>query len=138
MGFLSIMDMAFDNSGTLWAVADTSVGSDLYTINPATGAGTSVCTTLTLDVWYMGLMVDPANNIMYATSYADPSYFYQINPATCAATQIGTGLGIPLPHGGDILAPVTPVPTITEWGMIIFIALAGLGSIYYLRRKRRV
>ena len=30
------------------------------------------------------------------------------------------------------------VPTMTEWGMIIFMALAGLGSIYYLRRQKRV
>ena len=29
------------------------------------------------------------------------------------------------------------VPTMTEWGMIVFIALAGLGSVYYLRRSRR-
>jgi cysteine-rich repeat protein len=33
------------------------------------------------------------------------------------------------------IADVT-VPTMTEWGMIIFIVLAGLGSVYYLRRKR--
>jgi hypothetical protein len=32
--------------------------------------------------------------------------------------------------------PVT-IPTMTEWGMIVFISLAGLGSIYYLRRRRR-
>ena len=31
----------------------------------------------------------------------------------------------------------TSVPTMTEWGMIIFIALAGLGSVYYLRRQGR-
>jgi hypothetical protein len=30
------------------------------------------------------------------------------------------------------------VPTMTEWGMLIFIALAGLGSAYYLRRQRRI
>ena len=29
-----------------------------------------------------------------------------------------------------------PVPTMTEWGMIIFIALAGLGAVYYLRRQK--
>jgi hypothetical protein len=28
------------------------------------------------------------------------------------------------------------IPTMTEWGMIIFMVLAGLGAIYYLRRKR--
>jgi hypothetical protein len=26
----------------------------------------------------------------------------------------------------------------TEWGMIIFIVLAGLGAAYYLRRQRRI
>lgn len=29
------------------------------------------------------------------------------------------------------------IPTMTEWGMIIFMVLAGLGSVYYLRRQRR-
>ena len=29
------------------------------------------------------------------------------------------------------------VPSMTEWGMIIFLVLAGLGSIYSLKRKRR-
>ena len=27
------------------------------------------------------------------------------------------------------------VPTMTEWGMIIYLMLAGLGSVYYLKRK---
>jgi len=31
----------------------------------------------------------------------------------------------------------TAVPTMGEWGMIIFMILAGLGSVYYLRRQRR-
>ena len=30
----------------------------------------------------------------------------------------------------------TSVPTLSEWGMIIFMVLMGLGSIYYLRRRR--
>ena len=34
-------------------------------------------------------------------------------------------------------APTTLVPTMTEWGTIIFMALAGLGSIYFLKRKIR-
>ena len=32
---------------------------------------------------------------------------------------------------------VANVPTMNEWGMIIFMVLAGLGSVYYLRRQRR-
>lgn len=30
------------------------------------------------------------------------------------------------------------VPTLSEWGMIIFMVFAGLGSVSYLRRQRRV
>ena len=33
--------------------------------------------------------------------------------------------------------PSVAVPTLTEWGMIVFVALAGLGAVYYLRRQRR-
>ena len=32
---------------------------------------------------------------------------------------------------------ITSVPTMTEWGMIIFMLLAGLGAVYYLRMRRR-
>jgi len=30
------------------------------------------------------------------------------------------------------------IPTLNEWGVIIFMVLAGLGSVYYLRKYRRV
>jgi hypothetical protein len=33
--------------------------------------------------------------------------------------------------------PAEAVPTMTEWGMIIFVLFAGLGAIVYLRRQRR-
>ncbi len=36
----------------------------------------------------------------------------------------------------DIIDPPTTVPTMTEWGMIIFMALAAAGSIYLLRKKK--
>jgi hypothetical protein len=31
----------------------------------------------------------------------------------------------------------TTIPTLNEWGMIIFMVFAGLGAVYYLRRQRR-
>jgi hypothetical protein len=36
--------------------------------------------------------------------------------------------------------PVPPsvIPTMNEWGMIIFMVIAGIGAAYYLRRKRTV
>ena len=36
-----------------------------------------------------------------------------------------------------VTGPVN-VPTMNEWGMIIFMVFSGVGSIYYLRRQRRV
>jgi len=34
-------------------------------------------------------------------------------------------------------AASTAIPTISDWGMIIFMVLAGLGAAYYLRRQRK-
>ncbi len=38
---------------------------------------------------------------------------------------------------GLIDPPVAKIPTMNEWGLIVFTALAGLGSVYYLRRQRK-
>jgi hypothetical protein len=35
------------------------------------------------------------------------------------------------------LAGSLGIPTMTEWGMIIFMILAGFGAVYYLRRQKR-
>jgi hypothetical protein len=40
------------------------------------------------------------------------------------------GPGLPLGSGA------VEIPTMNEWGIILFISLAGLGSIYYLKRRR--
>jgi predicted outer membrane repeat protein len=37
-------------------------------------------------------------------------------------------------YGAPLYVP-PGVPTMNEWGMIIFVLLAGLGSVYYLRRR---
>jgi hypothetical protein len=37
---------------------------------------------------------------------------------------------------GPASAPPIPAPTITEWGMIILAVFLGIGSVYYLRRRR--
>ena len=29
------------------------------------------------------------------------------------------------------------IPTLTEWGMLIFVLLAGLGAVYFMRRQSR-
>ena len=48
---------------------------------------------------------------------------------------------ITLDNEGDIVlctfTNARPIPTMTEWGVIIFLILAGIGSVYYLRRQKR-
>jgi hypothetical protein len=34
--------------------------------------------------------------------------------------------------------PATTVPTMNEWGIMIFMILAGIGSVFYLRKKRKL
>ena len=46
-----------------------------------------------------------------------------------------TADGIIVDDGGP--GQLITVPTMNEWGMIIFIVLAGLGSVFYIRRQRR-
>lgn len=59
---------------------------------------------------------------------------------TIAANALQTSLGNN-PVAAVAILPVgslTAVPTLNEWGVIIFLVLAGLGSVYYLRRQGRV
>ncbi|MEJ2695555.1 MAG: hypothetical protein P8013_02805 [Candidatus Sulfobium sp.] len=37
----------------------------------------------------------------------------------------------------EALAPPTPVPTMTEWGLVIFMLIAACGAIYYLRKRKQ-
>jgi hypothetical protein len=39
---------------------------------------------------------------------------------------------------GQAALTSTPVPTMTEWGMIIVVILLGIGSAYYLKKRRVV
>ena len=56
-----------------------------------------------------------------------------------APTSIMSGVNTTLnePAGIAVDPTATSVPTMSEWGMIIFIVLADFGSIYYLRRQKR-
>jgi len=79
-----------------------------------------------------GITVDGSGNV-YVTGYSSASW-------------LGDGSAAPLhafSGNYDIFVlkmsdpPATAIPTMNEWGTIIFMALAGLGSVYYLRRQRR-
>ena len=66
------------------------------------GAGTYRTSISSLNGKAMGLMVDPADNTLYATTYTFDSNLYRVDPATGVATAVGP-VGIPYPHGGDFV-----------------------------------
>lgn len=51
-------------------------------------------------------------------------------PAQTLVSLSGTCQGLPTVS--------TAVPTMNEWGLIIFASIAGLGSAYFIRRRRHV
>jgi hypothetical protein len=64
----------------------------------------------------------------------EPASGYTGNPVTVITGVPVTGINISLQGQPQ---RVESVPTMTEWGMIMFITLAGLGSVYHLRRQRK-
>src|SRR5262249_39908214 len=103
-GLYGAMDLAFDNSGTLWAVDGNGY---LWTVDPATGVGTFRTYIYGLNGYPMGLMVDPTDNVMYATTYTSSSILYSVDPATGSSLAVGP-VGVPYPHGGDFAPTVIP------------------------------
>jgi len=83
-------------------------------------------TTTTKTPWCYTYNTAPKSNpiTIQLISPAGNGYSKQI-----AYQTTGTCQGLPF--------ATTSVPTMTEWGMIIFMVLAGLGAVYYMRRQRR-
>ncbi len=81
------------------------------------------------------------------TDPLDPDVCEDVDADTCDDCAIGTDDFGPLAdndpfndgfdtNGDGICNAGVPAPTMTEWGMIIFMVFAGLGSIYYIRRRK--
>jgi hypothetical protein len=57
--------------------------------------------------------------------------------AIASASGVLYSQGVQTGNGQVIITYSIPVPTLSEWGMIIFMVLAGLGSVFYLTRQKR-
>jgi hypothetical protein len=102
-------------------IVTTSIGGTLTTSTDVNGDYSLIVPVgaTTVDV------TDPAGYTLMTAN--DPQTVNVIATGT-ATTPVGYQ-----PSGA--VASVS-VPTMNEWGMIIFILLAGLGSTYYIRKKR--
>jgi hypothetical protein len=70
-----------------------------------------------------------------AIDTADPVIFPPIDQRGIARPQ---GAAPDIGAYEFVPSPTATVPTMTEWGMVIFMMLAGIGSLYFLSRQKRV
>jgi hypothetical protein len=84
----------------------------------------------------------PGNYTVAMSAFANMSFAENLGTGTLGDGFIGLGepdtlgtyyyeLEIGLP-----LVASTAIPTLTEWGMIILVAVLGVNSVYYLRKRR--
>ena len=93
---------------------------------------------------------DPDNTTIEVFTNGNPQGSIQFdtgNPATFIGVEDPDGFNsvtvtVQNNHNGFIAIDdfrfeggISAIPTMTEWGMIIFMVLAGLGAVYYLRRQ---
>ncbi len=100
-GLETIMDLAFDPEGTLWA----TVGNILYTLDTETGASTEIVTITGVESEkeIMGIAFTSTGEIFGTSPFVDG--FYSIDLGSGVATKIGNH-GLAFAHGGDI--PMVP------------------------------
>lgn len=130
--------VTFTNTSTFKADRNnTGTGNEVITITLTDGAGNNLVS--------LGGGSVPLGTSITITPTGGPVPFDtppQCNPLTLRIIS-NAGNGFPeqiffeatgscsrLPSCG------TPIPTLNEWGMIIFTILAGIGSVYMIMRKR--
>jgi len=118
--------LAFAPDGTLYLAGPTGPG-DLYTVNPTTGAITSVATLVDVPLNFgnVNAMASDANGLLYAVGRSSAE-LVTINPVTGAFTSVGT-----LSFGEADALAFFVVPEPATW---VLVAL-GLGGGLLVRRR---
>ena len=105
----------------------------IYEINPLTGVVKNSFAAPVSDIFGLGYSYS-RKTLFLGDVGGGGKTIYEVNPDTGAV--INT---LPVVPNWSLAADENGsavVPTMNEWGMILFTALAGLGSVFYLRRKR--
>lgn len=99
-----------------------------------TGAGASYSIGGFVDTTDLAPTTDPRfpGAPAYGPEDITTALAFDLNPsATAAAVTFFLGFEEAEPE-----SVIVPIPTVTQWGMIIFTVLAGLGAVYYMRREK--
>ncbi len=125
-------------NGTMYAVSATDNNdSRLFTINLSTGAATLVG-NLTLDSTQQqsATALTYADGKLYTVLYGESTDLYSINPATGELTvEFDSGV---LVNSLTTVQETSPksIPTLNEWGMIVFSLLMGSAAIFIMRKQK--
>lgn len=128
---------AFDSNGKLTGLAgDSYYGADTQSVTSSTvfSSFAGPCSgTFTLADLQSGTAcpgIIDGNTPLALWVGITPGETADISGVTVTtANPLPAGCGCPVPR---------PIPTFSEWGMIIFMILIGLGAVYYIRKHRRV
>ena len=130
--------MAYDDTnGILYAVDD---GTSLYTISVTDGTSTLVGPLGFVTSNRLGLEYNECNQTLYMND-GSTGLFYSVDVNTGAATLIGSnGVNATIDglawKGSCELPGPTPIPTMSEWGLMIMAAFIGLAGILAYRKRR--
>ena len=128
--------MAYDDTnGILYAVD----GASLYTVSVTDGTSTLIGPTGVAEGNRFGLEYDECNQILYMND-GEVGLLYTVNVGTGAATLIGSNglVGIDgLAWKGSCEPPgPKPIPTMSEWGLMIMAVFIGIAGILTYRKRR--
>ncbi len=104
--------------------------------NNLTTGGSAVVISRSSGTGTVGGTTDNGNGTYTATVISPTATGSGTFTATLGWVDVGTAVGA----SSSVITYTSfaAIPTLNEWGMIIFIILAGLGSVWYLRRKQRI
>jgi hypothetical protein len=116
---------AFDGSGC----GNGNVVDDADMLNP----GPYTLNLPAPGTYYICACRDTNHNGSCGPEQGEPGSQYQGNPLVLVSETQNPVTGIDI----TIEALTIGIPTMTEWGMIVFMILAGFGAAVYLRRHRK-
>lgn len=115
--------------------AHTTCGGGDANLQPTPDEGDTSITLITGSTIPGGSISNPGFCTITVDVTAQNAGSY-LNSVDVGALHTDRGDNTVVPAAVILTVSSSPVPTLNEWGMIIFMGLAGLGSVYYLRRRR--
>jgi hypothetical protein len=137
--------MAYDDGNGILYAMGTSFDGDLYTVSVISGTSTLIGPTgISTKIVFIGLAYDECNQILYANVWESTGQnigqLYTLDVTSGAATLVGSN-GVAKIDGlawkGECVTKVTsPIPTLSEWGLIAMAGILGIVGFMVIRRRK--